>query len=86
MATIDIAHLEHIKEDILVGIKAETKEEILSKYSISDQLNASGAAATAIRAEIQAILASSHAKAASVVASVSFEELEVVVPQKKETL
>ena len=86
MATIDITHLEHIKEDILAGIKAEAREEILSKYSISDQLNASGAAATAMRTAIQAILTSSHAKAASVVASVSFEELEVVVPQKEETV
>ena len=86
MAIIDIAHLEHIKEDILAGIKAETKEEILSKYSISDQLNASGATATTIRTAIKAILASSHAKAASVVAAVSFEELEVVVPQKEETI
>jgi len=84
MTTIGIEHLEHIKADILDGIKQELKETILASYSISDQLNASGEAATTMKDAIATILAAGHTKAAGVTAATTFEELNAVVPMKAE--
>lgn len=84
MTTINIEHLEHIKADILDGIKQELKETILASYSISDQLNASGEAATTMKDAIAAILATGHAKAEGVAAATTFDELNAVVPMATE--
>jgi len=84
MTIINIEHLEHIKEGILEGIKQELKETITASYSISDQLNATGAAASTMKAAIAAILATGHAKAAGVTAATTFEELNAVVPMAAE--
>lgn len=84
MEPIDIKHLEHVKGMIFNGIKAEMKKEITDKYSISDQLNATGEEETTMRAEIQSILDAGHAKQQGVMDSTTFEELELVVPRKVE--
>lgn len=81
---IDIQHLEHVKSMIKEGIKDELRKTILSKYSISDQLNATGAEADAMKADIASILAAGHAKQQAVSDSKTFEELELVVPRKVE--
>jgi hypothetical protein len=81
---LDIKHLEHVKGMILDGLKMELKETILASYSISDQLNASGTAATTIRTGIAAILATGHAKRDAVIAATTFEELNAVIPMDAE--
>lgn len=81
MEHIDIVHLDHIKEQILDGIKMETRKTILDTHSISDQLNAVGDEQTQIRSTIAGILGASKAKAAQVSAAKTFEELEQVVPR-----
>ena len=80
MAYPEIEHLEHIKAQIVSGIRKEIREEILESYSISDQLNATGSDATAMKAAISTILATGHAKQAAVAATTDFEELNEVVP------
>lgn len=84
MPTIDIKHLDHVKGMIVAGIKQEMKEEILATHSISDQLNASGTTATAIKADISAILTTGHAKQEAVKASTTFDELNAVVPMRED--
>ncbi|WP_395160449.1 hypothetical protein [Ilumatobacter sp.] len=79
---LDIKHLEHVKEDILLGIKSETRDSILSKYSISDQLNATGQTATAMRTEIGKLITHGKNKSDLVAACTTFEELEAVIPRK----
>ena len=77
---IDIKHLGNVQNMIVEGVKAETKEAILAKYSISDQLNATGAAATSMKTAIAAIISAGKDKQAAVLACTTFEELEAVVP------
>jgi hypothetical protein len=54
MTTLDIKHLAHVQGQINFGIKSETRDTILATYSISDQLNASGSAKTAMQSAIAA--------------------------------
>ena len=79
-----IEHLEHVKGMIVGGIRKELGETILASYSVSDQLNASGTAATTMRTAIAAILATGHAKQEAVTAATTFEELNAVVPMATE--
>lgn len=81
MEEISIEHLENVKKMIFDGIKQEIRDEILSQYSISDQLNATGAEADTMKAAIADILNSGHAKQASVMACTTFEELNAIVPR-----
>jgi|TARA_R110000823_G_C15746023_1_gene481370 hypothetical protein len=80
MAYPDIEHFDRIKSQIVSGIRKEMREEILESYSISDQLNATGSDATAMKAAISTILATGQAKQAAVAATTDFEELNEVVP------
>lgn len=80
----DIKYLEHVKEQIMFGIKRETGLEIQEKYSWTDQLNAAGAEAKAMKADIKKILKASRDKREAVSACKSFEELEKIVPRKKD--
>lgn len=77
---IDIKHLGNVQGMIVEGVKAETKGAILAKYSISDQLNATGTAATSMKTAIAAIISAGKDKQAAVLACKTFEELEAVVP------
>ena len=79
-----IEHLAHIQEDIVVGIKAETKKAILAKYSWSDQMNATGDAKAAMQADIADMIAEGAAKREAVLAATTFEELNEVVPMASE--
>jgi hypothetical protein len=81
---IDIKHLENVKGMILAGMKSELKIDILDKHSITDQLNADGEDAVNIKADIASILAAGHKKQESVKACLTFEDLELIVPRKKE--
>ena len=84
MENIDIKHLDHIKENIVDGIKIEIRQNILAEYSISDQLNASGAAATKMKAAIKEILDEGHLKIGKVASAKTFKQLEAVVPRRKD--
>jgi hypothetical protein len=79
-----IEHLAHIQQDIVNGIKAETKNAILSQYSWSDQMNATGDAKTAMQADIADLIAAGATKQAAVLAATTFEELNEVVPMASE--
>lgn len=79
-----IEHLAHIQQDIVEGIKAETKNAILSQYSWSDQMNATGDAKTAMQADIDDLIAAGATKQAAVLAATTFEELNEVVPMASE--
>lgn len=79
-----IEHLAHIQRDIVEGIKSETKQAILSEYSWSDQMNATGDAKTAMQADIANMIAEGAAKRAAVLAATTFEELNEVVPMASE--
>lgn len=79
-----IEHLAHIQEDIVLGIKAETKKAILAKYSWTDQMNATGEAKTAMQADIADLIAAGATKQAAVLAATTFEELNEVVPMASE--
>jgi len=79
-----IEHLAHIQQDIVEGIKSETKQAILSEYSWSDQMNATGDAKTAMQADIADLIAEGAAKRAAVLAATTFEELNEVVPMASE--
>lgn len=81
MEEISIEHLDHVKNMIFVGIKNEMRDEILSQYSISDQLNATGEEADTMKAAIAAILDAGHAKQDAVMACTTFEELNAIVPR-----
>lgn len=74
-------YLEHIKKQIVFGMKKETAKEILEKYSITDQLNASGAEAKAMKTDIKKIVDAGRDKRAAISACTSFEELNKIVPQ-----
>jgi hypothetical protein len=80
--SIDEKHLAHVQEMICGGIKKETQEAILTAHSISDQLNATGTALTAMRSEIKALVDAGKAKQAAVNACTTFAELEEVVPRR----
>ena len=80
MAYPAIEHLAHIQEQIVSGIKGETREAILAEYSISDQLNSKGAAKTAMQTAIGVLITAGAAKQAAVLAATTFEELNLVVP------
>lgn len=79
-----IEHLAHIQQNIVDGIKAETKNAILSQYSWSDQMNATGDAKTAMQADIADLIAAGATKQAAVLAATTFEELNEVVPMASE--
>lgn len=79
-----IEHLAHIQQDIVDGIKAETKNAILSQYSWSDQMNATGDAKTAMQADIADLIAAGATKQAAVLAATTFEELNEVVQMASE--
>jgi len=66
---------------ICEGIRLETKNDILENHSISDQLNATGAALTAIKSSIATKVSAGQAKQAAVNACTTFEELDAVVPR-----
>lgn len=80
----NLRYLEHVKEQIVFGIKRETATEIQDKYSWTDQLNAIGAEAKAMKADIRKILKASRDKREAISACKSFEELEKIVPRKKD--
>lgn len=80
----DSRYLEHVKEQIVVGIRQETATEIQNKYSWTDQLNAVGAEAKAMKADIKKILKASRDKREAISACKSFKELEKIVPRKKD--
>jgi len=84
MAYPAIEHLAHIQQDIVDGIKAETKNAILSQYSWSDQMNATGDAKTAMQADIADLVTAGATKQAAVLAATTFEELNEVVPMASE--
>jgi hypothetical protein len=79
---IDKKHLSHVKAMICQGIKNETKDAIEAEYSITDQLNATGSALTAIKSEIKAMVDAGKAKQAAVNACNTFAELNAVVPDR----
>lgn len=81
-----IEHLAHVQEDIVIGIKTETKHAILAKYSWSDQMNATGNEKTDMQADIADMIAEGAAKQAAVLAATTFEELNRVVPMASEEL
>lgn len=81
---IDIEHLPHIQGMIVKGIRAETGEAIIAKYTITDQLNATGEEAEAMRADILQMRTEGHEKQAAVLATTTFEELNEIVPEKVE--
>ena len=80
MTTLDIQHLAHVQNGINGGIKSETRETILATYSLSDQLNASGSAKTAMQSAIAALIATGATKRASVSAATTWAELNAIVP------
>ena len=80
MTTLDIKHLAHVQNQINFGIKSETRDTILETYSISDQLNASGSAKTAMQSAIAALIATGATKRASVSAATTWAELNAIVP------
>ena len=84
MAYPAIEHLGHIQDDIVSGIKAETRDAILAEYSISDQLNAKGTAKTTMQTAIGVLIAAGATKQAAVLAATTFEELNLVVPMRGE--
>ena len=57
-----IEHLAHVQADIVRGIKMETKESILAKYSITDQLNAKGTVKTAMQTAIDVLITTGASK------------------------
>jgi len=79
---IDVKHLAHIQYQICNGIKAETRDAILAKYSISDQLNATGSTLTSIKSDIATMVQEGKDKQAAVNAATTFDELNAVVPHK----
>jgi len=79
-----IEHLAHVQADIVRGIKMETKESILAKYSITDQLNAKGTVKTAMQTAIDVLITTGASKQAEVLATTTFEELNAVVPMSTE--
>lgn len=81
-----IEHLAHVQQDIVNGIKTETKHAILAKYSWSDQMNATGNEKTDMQADIADMIAEGAAKQAAVLAATTFEELNQVVPMASEEL
>jgi hypothetical protein len=80
----DQEHLPYIQSQIVVGIRAETGETILSTYSISDQLNARGTEKEAMQTAIDDMISGGKAKQAAVLAATTFAELNEVVPMKTE--
>tara|TARA_R110002124_G_scaffold62145_2_gene170084 strand:- start:402 stop:656 length:255 start_codon:yes stop_codon:yes gene_type:complete len=84
MAYPAIEHLGHIQDDIVSGIKGETRDAILAEYSISDQLNAKGTAKTTMQTAIGVLIAAGATKQAAVLAATTFEELNLVVPMRGE--
>jgi precorrin-4 methylase len=84
MAYPAIEHLAHIQQDLVDGIKMETKETILAQYSWSDQMNAKGTAKTAMQSDIADLVTAGATKQAAVLAATTFEELNAVVPMASE--
>ena len=83
MAYPAIEHLGHIQDDIVSGIKGETRDAILAEYSISDQLNAKGTAKTTMQTAIGVLITAGATKQAAVLAATTFEELNLVVPMSE---
>jgi len=84
MAYPAIEHLAHIQEDIVRGVKEETKQAILAEYSWTDQMNAKGTAKTAMQTAIGSLITAGADKQAAVLAATTFEELNLVVPMSTE--
>jgi hypothetical protein len=83
MAYPAIEHLAHIQEQIVSGIKGETRDAILEEYSWSDQMNAKGAAKTTMQTAIGVLVTAGATKQAAVLAATTFEELNLVVPMSE---
>ena len=78
--TIDIAHLANVQAQINEAIKRDTKNAILAAYSISDQLNAAGAAKTTMMAAIATLVTTGATKQTAVSAATTWAELNAIVP------
>ena len=78
--TIDIKHLANVQGQINAGIKQDTKDAIIAAYSISDQLNATGAAKTTMMAAIAALVTAGATKRTAVSAATTWAELNAIVP------
>lgn len=86
MAYPDEKHLAHVQGDIVRGVKAETRLAILAEYSISDQLNARGAAKTTMQNAIRVLITAGATKQAAVLSAKTFAELDIVIPMKTDTI
>ena len=80
MAYPAIEHLAHIQSQIVDGIKTETKHAILTEYSWSDQMNATGDDKILMQTRIQFFINTSNTKRLAVLNAASFEELNLIVP------
>ena len=78
---IDEKHLNHVKEMICNDIKRETKEEILTAYSWTDQINATGSEKDTIQAAINTMITEGATLRANVQACTTFDELRAVIPE-----
>ena len=78
--TIDIKHLPHVQVGICKGIRTETGTAIAALYSVSDQLNATGAAKTTMMAAIAALVTAGATKQTAVNAATTWAELNAIVP------